>query len=164
MKSICKINRTSLFRISENSLTDNEKTAMQNHILECKECAALIDFFNQEVEKSSLNQKLTASPFFYTNISAKLESSKPSVFSLQGLFVKRALVTFLFVTAIFISVLIGINLGTMNPMNSKVNNDNASIISSVEDSEYGKFTSADYYFYNQYLKLIENGNQTNENY
>lgn len=166
MKTACKNTRDHLFEFSENSLPEIEKEKLEKHLAQCHECSSLFEYFNQHVINSPLNQPIYTDNYFYTRVSGRLQPAIQKKFTLKHLFENRIVRSFSYVVLMIVAVLIGINIGSFNKNTSREKNIIASDLTVNKNDEYGKFSSADQIFYNQYLNLIENGNNSekNENY
>ena len=154
----CKHIRKNIFAYRENSLKENQRLSFEKHLQQCIDCASFVGFSNNLWNSTSLHEKLAADDFFYTRLSAKLTSKKQAKFSLLNLLPSRVKLKVIYIAVLLIAILLGINIGSFDKNIFLKNNFSESIVSATEENDYLKTTTADQVYDNQYLKLIENGN------
>lgn len=155
----CNSVRKNLFFYREKSLPVTKMTEISIHLESCTGCQKYFQFFQKVTTTSNKDfNNIKPDPYFYTRLQAKLEKRNKRKLLIPLWILKRRLVPAIYVLLIVLAILLGINIGNFNINNQSsiaiIQNTNIS-----KSDNYLDITSArQFIFENNYINMIENGN------
>jgi anti-sigma factor RsiW len=103
-----EINKDLVF-YAEGSLSDERRTAVENHISECSACKEFLIFLNETFRHVEIEKKIVENPFFYTRVMLRLQKRE---IRNNPLLVR--LIPNLIAAAVFTAAIVGgVNLGRL---------------------------------------------------
>lgn len=146
----CKKIEILIPKYMEDSLSDNEKQIVEEHIKKCADCKYLYDNLVLSLQLLSKQEEIPEQAFYYTRLKQKMEAkSKSNISIIDQLFKIKIVQPIIYLSTIIIAVFIGIQIG------SNSNDSNYSSIETKEKSFTEVFAESQYI--NDFeIEVIEN--------
>jgi hypothetical protein len=94
----------------DNELSVEKRLAVDKHLEECADCRSFLAFLQEEMKVIEMEKRLTATPSFYTRLSARLdEETKPQVKSKWVRLLQPAFFSLLLIIGIYGGFKLGSN-------------------------------------------------------
>jgi|GEM_PF-5939472 predicted anti-sigma-YlaC factor YlaD len=103
----------------DQSLLENEMRIIQEHLVHCKECSLYLDRLNEDFATIQSEKLVSADPFYYTRLKAKMEQHEQLGVSSRS-WAQVVVFSVLLIFAISGGIMLGKNFSTLDYQNEKV--------------------------------------------
>ncbi|WP_321290442.1 hypothetical protein [uncultured Sunxiuqinia sp.] len=103
----------------EQSLPENEMNDIQEHLIHCKVCSLYLDQLNDDFATIQSEKLVSADPFYYTRLKAKMEQHEQLGVSSRS-WAQVVVFSLLLIFAISSGIMLGKNFSTLGYQNEKV--------------------------------------------